>query len=390
MSLTVLEATKLDTFNSFRLVAGHRGLDKIVEKVGILDWEFIKKIEEGPENISDFIEGEFVLSSLLFAKDKPELIIEAVKYLAESHVSGLAIKNIYYTELPDEVISYANEKSLPVFIFHTAYFEDIITETMDKIRSINNSNLLESKVDLLINKNLNKTVIRDIALELNSSFKELFIVVYAKGKKQISENNILNQVELIRKDRTFKQNDTIIKYHDGLLFIATFESLEPSLFTSKTKSLLRSLRIDSEEYFIGISNIHSSLGELGMGINESLFAERSGEMFKNQLNYFKDIGIFSVLIPLSRDKWVRNFYEQIINPIKSYDEKYNTELFHTGLKFVENDGNYIKTAEALYLHKNTIRYRINKIKELHHMENSELNFYEQLSIAIKLYKIYSD
>ncbi|WP_243157967.1 PucR family transcriptional regulator ligand-binding domain-containing protein [Aminipila terrae] len=297
MSLTVLEATKLDTFNSFRLVAGHRGLDKIVEKVGILDWEFIKKIEEGPENISDFIEGEFVLSSLLFAKDKPELIIEAVKYLAESHVSGLAIKNIYYTELPDEVISYANEKSLPVFIFHTAYFEDIITETMDKIRSINNSNLLESKVDLLINKNLNKTVIRDIALELNSSFKELFIVVYAKGKKQISESNILNQVELIRKDRTFRQNDTIIKYHDGLLFIATFESLEPSLFTSKTKSLLRSLRIDSEEYFIGISNIHSSLGELGMGINESLFAEKSGEMFKNQLNYFKDIGIFSVLIP---------------------------------------------------------------------------------------------
>nr|WP_243157966.1 helix-turn-helix domain-containing protein [Aminipila terrae] len=60
------------------------------------------------------------------------------------------------------------------------------------------------------------------------------------------------------------------------------------------------------------------------------------------------------------------------------------------MKFVENDGNYIKTAEALYLHKNTIRYRINKIKELHHMENSELNFYEQLSIAIKLYKIYSD
>ncbi|MHC1722942.1 MAG: PucR family transcriptional regulator [Aminipila sp.] len=390
MSFTVLEATKLDTFNSFRLVAGHRGLDKIVEKVGILDWEFIKKIEEGPENISDFIEGEFVLSSLLFAKDKPELIIEAVKYLAESRVSGLAIKNIYYTELPEEVIHYANEKSLPVFVFHTVYFEDIITETMDKIRSINNSNLLESKVDLLINKNLNKTIIRDIALELNSSFKEFFIVLYAKGKKQTAENHLLSQVDLIRKDRAFKQNDTIIKYHDGLLLIGSFESLESSLFSSKAKSLLRTLQINSDEYFIGISNLHSNLGELGIAINESLFAVKSGEIFKSQLNYFKDIGIFSVLIPHSRDKWVKNFYEQIINPIKNYDEKYNTELFNTALKFVENDGNFIKTAEALFLHKNTIRYRINKIKELHHMENSELNFYEQLSIAIKLYKIYSN
>ena len=68
MALTVLEATKLDTYKNFRLVAGHRGLDRIVQKVGILDWEFIQI--KGPEFESSFIEGEFVLTSLLFAKDR--------------------------------------------------------------------------------------------------------------------------------------------------------------------------------------------------------------------------------------------------------------------------------------------------------------------------------
>ena len=143
------------------------------------------------------------------------------------------------------------------------------------------------------------------------------------------------------------------------------------------------------ECFIGISNLHSGLGELGNAINESLFAERTGEVFSGQSHYFNDIGIFSILIPYSRDAWIQNFYDRMIEPIKNYDEKYHTELFNTALKFVEHDGIITKTAEALFLHRNTIRYRINKIKELHHMENSELSFYEQLSIAIKLYKIYT-
>src|SRR5690554_3573713 len=98
MALTVLEVIKLDIFKNFRLVAGHRGLDNIVEKIGILDWEFVNKIE-GLRVESEFTKGEFVLTSLLFAKDKPELIIEAVKYLEESQICGLAIKNIYYDDL---------------------------------------------------------------------------------------------------------------------------------------------------------------------------------------------------------------------------------------------------------------------------------------------------
>jgi len=76
-------------------------------------------------------------------------------------------------------------------------------------------------------------------------------------------------------------------------------------------------------------------------------------------------------------------------PVKNYDEKYNMELFDTAVKYIENDGKINETANALFLHKNTIRYRIKKIKELLNMEDYEGKFYEQLSIAIKLHKIYN-
>lgn len=390
MALTVSEAIKLDSYSNFKLIAGHRGLNRVIERVGFLDWEVVPQTDDKyPQTKASFVEGEFALCSMLFAKDHPERILDAVKFLERNRLSGLAVKNIYYNELPEEVIRFADEKAFPIFIFHTTYFEDIMTETTDKIRSIDNSNLLESKIDLMIKANLNKAVIRDIALEINSSFQESFLVVYAKGKRDTSNIMILNRAEEIRKDRSFKQWDTVARYQNGLLLIATFEKLEPIQMQKKAESLLRMINADPEEYYIGISNLHTNLNELGVGINESLFAEKSGEVFPGNSFYFKDIGIFSMLIPFSKDPWTQDFYERMVKPIQSYDEKYRTELFETAVKFIEHDGIVAKAAEALFLHKNTIRYRINKIKELLHMEDSELNFYEQLSIAVKLHKIYT-
>jgi DNA-binding PucR family transcriptional regulator len=75
-------------------------------------------------------------------------------------------------------------------------------------------------------------------------------------------------------------------------------------------------------------------------------------------------------------------------PIMQHDEKYNTELLTTAIKFVENDGNVPETAKSLFAHKNTIRYRLNKIKEILQIEGRELDFLEQLSVAVKLHKLY--
>lgn len=389
MALTVLEVTKLDTFKNFRLVAGHRGLDNIIEKIGILDWELAKKIE-GDVVESEFIKGEFVLTSLLFAKDRPELILEAIKYLEESQISGLAVKNIYYDDLPIEAINFANQKSLPIFIFDTTvYFEDIITELMNKIRSMNNFDLFESKVDLIIKMNLNKAITREIAFEINSSFKECFFVTYIKEKRFAEEDKIISIIESLKRNKNINLYTSILKYRNGILIISTFEKLQYKDFTNKVNLLLKIIGINISDYYVGVSDLHISLSELGNGINESIFAQRTGELSRNTFNYFNDIGVYSILMANMDDNWVQNFYSRIITPIKNYDERYNTELFDTAIKYVENDGKIKETASILFLHKNTIRYRIGKIKELLNMEDQELSFYEQLSLAIKLYKIYN-
>lgn len=384
MAITVFEATKLNTFKKFRLISGFSGLDNLVEKVGILDWEFFSNMA------GEFIKGEFVLTSLLFAKDNPDFIFEAVKNLIEDGASGLAIKNIYYDDIPVEVVNYANEKSFPIFIFdNSAYFEDIITEVMDKIRFADNYEMLETKIDILIKKNLNKANVKEIAFEINSSFKEHFFVLYCKGKKYFGDNKIINILENLKRDKNINLHSSVLKYRNGILIIFTDERIDEKNINNNVNFLIECIGINISEYFIGVSDVHSSLGELDNGINESIFAQKTGEISNNSFNYFNDIGIYSILIPYADEIWIQNFYNRIIAPIKDYDEKYNTELFDTAIKYIEKDGKVIETANAFFLHKNTIRYRINKIKELLNMEDCEGSFYEQLSIAIKIYKIYN-
>ena len=133
MAITILEAMKLPTFKDFDLVAGYRGLDREIQRASILDYEYESSLFDKP--IQTYFEKEdFVISSLIYAKDDQSLILESVKGLISDGVSGLAIKNIYYDELPEEVIKYANQMDFPIFMFDKkgSYYEDIVTEIYDK------------------------------------------------------------------------------------------------------------------------------------------------------------------------------------------------------------------------------------------------------------------
>lgn len=385
MAITITEALKLDTLKNFRLIAGEWGLDKKIEKMGILDHEIIDKID----NIEAvFSKGDFVLTNFTVARNDVDLLIQSIQELIKAGVSGLAIKNIYYSELPSQIIEYANEKSFPIFIFdNNVFFEDIITDIMDAIRDKDNYELLETKVDIIIKNSISKAIVRELAFEINSSFKEKFIVAYCKEKKYINNENIIRLLERFNRSKIRTIYHSVLKYRSGILIIFSFENLEENSVINKLDRLMDNIGINDDKYIIGISNIYFGLNELNRGINESIYAVNANEVSDKKKTFYKDIGIYKIIMPFIDKVWVTDFYEEIVLPLKSYDEKYNTQILTTAIKYIENDGNVKRTSEELFQHDNTIRYRINKMKEILGMEDMDGSFYEQLSIAIKIHKI---
>lgn len=379
MSITVLDAMKLNSLKNFRLVAGQWGLNRNIERVGILDYEYLQNIE------GQFREGEFILSSLLFAKDDVNLLIKSIKSLIEDNVACLAIKNIYYDELPAEVIDYANKKGVPIFIFdNSVFFEDIITDITDMVRSINTYGLIEAKIDMILNKNTSAAVKKELALEINPSLNENFITLFCKEKRFSSSKNIINIIEKY-KQNSDRKNDIILKYRDGILIIITNKK-DVKTLNEFVYDFISAANISSDKFFIGVGNKHSTLNDLDIGIMESLNAFRTGEIKIQSITYFDNIGIYKILLPYLNEHWINDFCLNIISPLQWYDEKNSTDIFNTVIAYVENDGSVKNTAKILFQHENTIRYRINKVKKILNMENLDGSFYEQLSVAIKIYK----
>lgn len=58
------------------------------------------------------------------------------------------------------------------------------------------------------------------------------------------------------------------------------------------------------------------------------------------------------------------FVSNVVMQIMEYDKKNSTDLLDTLHCFIQSDASYVNTAKRMFVHKNTVIYRINRIKEL--------------------------
>jgi len=61
---------------------------------------------------------------------------------------------------------------------------------------------------------------------------------------------------------------------------------------------------------------------------------------------------------------LRSFRERLLGPLRDYDSRHNAELMTTLQAFLACDGSWSTCASRMYVHVNTVRYRISRIEAL--------------------------
>jgi sugar diacid utilization regulator len=104
---------------------------------------------------------------------------------------------------------------------------------------------------------------------------------------------------------------------------------------------------------------------------------------------FEDTGAYRLLLPaMSEDPGeLERFYQETLAPLAAYDEQYETDLVTTVETYLENDGNVAQSAATLYTHRHTVRYRLERVRELtgHDIGSSEGR--EKLSLGLKAMRV---
>jgi sugar diacid utilization regulator len=123
--------------------------------------------------------------------------------------------------------------------------------------------------------------------------------------------------------------------------------------------------------------------------NEARLAVNVGEAEGRSLLAFEDTGAYRLLLPaMSEDPGeLERFYAETVEPLVAYDDQYETELVTTVEAYLDNDGNVAATAKQLFTHRHTIRYRLERVRELCGHDVSATEGREKLGLGLKAMRV---
>jgi sugar diacid utilization regulator len=130
------------------------------------------------------------------------------------------------------------------------------------------------------------------------------------------------------------------------------------------------------------ADLYRAAGEALLAVN---VAQAQGELALN----FEETGAYRLLLSSMTDNPVelRSFHEETVAPLLAYDEQYETELVRTLETFLEENGNVAQTAQRLFTHRHTIRYRLERVKELTQLDVSSTDGRERLGLGLKAMRV---
>lgn len=382
MAVRVKDIMKFESLKNIQLVCGKKGISAYVSSVGVVDFEFDPAVDH---TLKDAFQSESIaLSSLYFAKDNPLLIMDAVQSLHAMGISALIYKSVYYDSLPEEVLLYADKVNFPIFKIGTdLYFDNITFEIMDAIRQEDHATLSHDIITSMITGNISKSQLQTCLQNISITFKEYAMAIFLKSRTSEFELRADKAVKNFYLNRNFNGKVFLSRYKEGLLILLTSKYSKEDAFQVIFNNILETYSIPKDTTCIGFSSIHNPREEMDVCVKEAYHAFLAAAAERKKSACYKAIGPYKFLIPSVQSECLKEFSDYYLTRLSG-----KKDILSTLFLLVEQHGDIYNTAASANCHHNTIRYRINKAKQLTgNLDISDQDFYADISLALRYYRL---
>lgn len=387
MSVKLTTLLELVKEYDIKIVAGKKGINRMV------NW--IHMVEN--TEIASFLDGQEIAIITGIGLQTQEDLIDLVEGIYEHGGSGVIV-NIgpYIHQISPNVVEFCDEHALPLFkvpwSVHMAYimrlFSGAITESEKKTINLN-----AALKKAIISPERVDTYIKD--LEDNNYMEEWNYCV-----EVFSILDADNQAVDDKRLDTFKSLiETEISFHEWTASVLIYENMIVVVYAKYEEKEIRELSQiinkkcsqylhKAEKMYHGVGKVGKNAREIGKSYNQAIKMNqflRSKE--DRSISTFSDLGIYKLLLSIDDKSILSEFVNETIGPIIEYDKMNNSEYLMVLSTYLKNSGRVNDTAEELFVHRNTINYKLNKIEELVGMNLSEFDEREMLSIGVKIYEI---
>lgn len=355
------------------LVAGEAGLANEVKWVHMVE----------NEEISSFLDGQEIVFTTGIGIANDEELLSLIKHNIKNGASGMIInKGPYITNITDEMIKYCNEMAFPLFIVPWE-------EKMARIMRVFSFYILEEEKKKIELNSAIKNAIFSPSQEMlflpllekyGFNLKGKFKIALFKVVDKYLMPKLKKEIEYILENKSENVAVTIIENCIVVLF-SDFTNEVIKQFNIQIKNLIE-LKYKRIDYFLSVGTEVNQIEAIEKSYNQALFVQKILKSKDESENFifYEDIGAYQILSELKYTEDIKGYVSANLDILDHYDHAKSTNYTQVLRLYIESNGSVMEVADKLYLHRNTINYRISRIEEL---MDCDLNLFNtRLNIAL--------
>lgn len=381
-----------------KLKAGENGLEQSVRWIYFADCLQCVKSEYRIEN---YIHGgEFVVLTNPSVTDDSRKLLGLIRQMHEHGITALGINE---GQISEKLEDYCEEKDLPLFELPEKYplidLSQIICRKL--VLEENDRNAAEQLFSSILDaEHLSRERVMAQARYLNIDLEGSFFVTEFAFASRKAESGWENEDSLaagrkvkrmIRSEfSSFIKQDILILPQAGsiLALIPDREETENYIKEIFSRIADRAQWEYGMDLRIGVGNSKAYLDEVKNSRNEASAALRAAEVsgLKGQIFFYRDQGIYTLLSHVDDTRILDNYVEEKLGKLLQADELNDGNLSETLENYLNCSCNAKKTAEEMFLHRNTLNYRLKKIREILGCDLESLDTCLELKLAFLIWR----
>lgn len=403
--------------NVLCLKAGAGGLENEVRWIYFADCLQCVQREYKMEN---YIHGgELVILTNRKVTDDPVRLLDLIEQMRVRRISALGINE---GQISEQLVIYCEENDLPLFELPEKYPLIDLSQNICKrlVLEENCRNSAEQLFSSILDaEHLSRENVMAQAGYLNVNLEGSFCVAeFAfnnkenskkikesktgfESKKQTAEE-LFAKAQKIRKIissefRSYAEEELLILPQTGaiLVLVPMKEGREDRLKETAQRIIERVQKEYQETLFSGIGESKAYLTEIRESRNEASAAVRVaaaasyGMSVSNvgKVLFFRELGVYTLLSHIENQKILDDYIETHLGKLMQADKLHKGNLCETLEHYLNCNCNAKKTAEEMFVHRNTLNYRLKKISETLECDFEELNDCLELKLAFEILKI---
>ena len=293
--------------------------------------------------------------------DTTEKLQKLIEDLIRKHAAGLIINTgNYIFEIPRHLIDYCNENDFPLLtIPWEIHLTDVIKDFSIRIFMQGTAdNEISGALIQAIEQPANQEEYRQKLLpyfDEDGTFQVVLITTDHLDEMDTVERQKLSyRVQVYLEQITHNGN---FMYYDSDFMLVVNDITGEVLDEIVTGMVRRAKRRMPEIPLYDISNLHT-------GYARAKAAVQMAKKRKRDLFYFDRMGLYRLLYMVDDSRLLKEMAEEPLKPLLEYDRERHANYVDTLELYLKHNGSIQAVSEEMFTHRNTVIYRMNKIREL--------------------------